>query len=288
MSERPRGRRIARVLALVVLGASAFAALWAFVIEPNRLVVRSVTLPLPRLRTLRVAVLSDLHAGANFVGIDKIRAIVSRLNEAQPDVVLLLGDYLNNGANPNEETRPLKGGYLLPEIVAPELGKLRARHGVFAVLGNHDWWLDGERIARLLRAQSITVLENDATAITLASGETFWLAGVADAMTRSPEIPRALAKVPDGAVVIVMTHSPDIFPEVPARVTLTLAGHTHGGQVSLPFVGAPIVPSRFGPRYAAGHVVEGDRHLYVTTGIGTSILPLRFGVPPEVVLLSFE
>lgn len=195
----------------MVLGAAAFAALWAFVIEPNRLVVRNVTLKLPRAPKLRIAVLGDLHAGAHFIGVDKLRAIVARTNETQPDLVLLLGDYLNNGASPTEETRPLKGGFLLPEIVAPELGKLRAKYGVFAVLGNHDWWLDGERITAVLRAQSITVLENDATSIALPAGETLWLAGVADAMTRSPEIPRALAKVPEGALVIVMTHSPESF-----------------------------------------------------------------------------
>ena len=82
-----------------------------------------------------------------------------------------------------------------------------------------------------------------------------------------------------------MTHNPDVFPDVPARVALTLAGHTHGGQVRFPFVGAPVVPSRFGPRYAQGLVTEGGRHLFVTSGLGTSIFPVRFRVPPEIALL---
>jgi predicted MPP superfamily phosphohydrolase len=92
--------------------------------------------------------------------------------------------------------------------------------------------------------------------------------------------------VKDDAPVILMTHNPDVFPLVPERVALTLAGHTHGGQVRLPFVGAPVIPSRFGRRFAAGHVVEGGRHLFVATGVGTSILPVRFRVPPAVAVLT--
>jgi hypothetical protein len=98
----------------------------------------------------------------------------------------------------------------------------------------------------------------------------------------------ALREVPAGDPVILYTHNPDIFPGVPARVSLTVAGHTHGGQVNLPLLGRPVVPSRFGQRYAFGHVEEGGRHLYVGGGVGTSIIPVRFRVPPEVVVLSLE
>jgi hypothetical protein len=86
----------------------------------------------------------------------------------------------------------------------------------------------------------------------------------------------------------LLTHNPDVFPGVPARVTLTLAGHTHGGQVRLPLLGTPIVPSEFGSRYVAGHVVEGGRHLYVATGTGTSLVPVRFRVPPTVTVLALS
>ncbi len=92
----------------------------------------------------------------------------------------------------------------------------------------------------------------------------------------------------DSEPVLLLTHNPDIFPTVPERVALTLAGHTHGGQVRLPWIGTPIVPSRFGQRFAAGHVVEGGRHLFVATGVGTSIIPVRFRVPPAVTLLLVE
>jgi predicted MPP superfamily phosphohydrolase len=98
----------------------------------------------------------------------------------------------------------------------------------------------------------------------------------------------ALKEVADESPVLVLSHRPDIFPAVPSRVALTLAGHTHGGQIRLPLVGAPVVPSRFGQAYAAGHVEQGGRHLFVTTGIGTSILPVRLGVPPEMVVLELS
>ena len=106
-------------------------------------------------------------------------------------------------------------------------------------------------------------------------------------MTGGSDVSRALSAVPSDATrIIALTHNPDLFPQVPARVTMTLAGHTHGGQVRLPFWGSPVVPSRFGQRYAAGHVIENGRHLFVTTGIGTSIIPVRFGVPPSIALLT--
>jgi predicted MPP superfamily phosphohydrolase len=113
--------------------------------------------------------------------------------------------------------------------------------------------------------------------------------GISDYMTGRHDVGVALATVPpDGAPIIALTHNPDVFPDVPARVAITLAGHTHGGQVRLPFWGSPIVPSRFGQRYAAGHVVEGGRHLFVTTGIGTSIIPVRFRVPPVIDVLTLS
>jgi predicted MPP superfamily phosphohydrolase len=114
----------------------------------------------------------------------------------------------------------------------------------------------------------------------------FWLAGLADLWTRPQHIGQTIAKVPQGKPVIAMTHNPDIFPHLSPSVQLLLAGHTHGGQVNFPLIGRPIEPSDFGQRYGAGHVFENGHHLFVTTGIGTSILPIRFRVPPEIVLLT--
>jgi len=114
----------------------------------------------------------------------------------------------------------------------------------------------------------------------------FWLAGVQDFASAHPNIDGTLSEVSDESPVIVITHSPDIFPRVPARVSLTLAGHTHGGQVYLAGLGRLIVPSRYGQRYASGHIRESGRDLYVTTGVGTSIIPVRFRVTPEIVVLN--
>ena len=103
---------------------------------------------------------------------------------------------------------------------------------------------------------------------------------------RLKDIRGTLAQVAGSEPVIVFTHTPDIFPEIPDRVSLTLAAHTHGGQMHFPLFGRPMVPSRYGQRYACGHVVEGGRHLYVTPGVGLSIIPVRLGVPPEITLLE--
>ena len=100
------------------------------------------------------------------------------------------------------------------------------------------------------------------------------------------DLPGTLAQIIGNDPAILLAHEPDIFPKVPARISLTLCGHTHGGQVNLPFIGRPIVPSRFGQRYAYGHVIENDRHLIVSAGLGCSILPARFRVPPEIVVVE--
>jgi predicted MPP superfamily phosphohydrolase len=153
------------------------------------------------------------------------------------------------------------------------------------VLGNQDWWLDGRYVRRLLEEAGIKVYENEARPVETGDGRRLWIAGLADLSTRTVDLPGTLEKITDDAPVLLLSHSPDVFPEVPERVALTLAGHTHGGQFNLPFIGRLIVPSRFGQRYAYGHIVEGGRQMFVSSGIGNAILPARYGVPPEIVLL---
>ena len=271
-------KRAAAVIALsaVILGA------WAFWLEPASLgvVEEELSLNWPGERPLRVAVLADLHVGSPFNGLDRLRTIVDRTNAAKPDLICILGDLVITG---------VRGGqFVPPEDIAATLAGLRAPSGVFAVLGNHDDWLDHDRVKRALESNGIPVIEETAVRLATAAGPV-WVAGISDLWMGRPDIPAALARVPDdGSPVLLLTHNPDVFPDVPARVTLTLAGHTHGGQVRFPFVGAPIVPSRFGQRFAAGHLVEGGRHLFVATGVGTSILPVRFRVPPAVNVLTLR
>lgn len=282
--------RVALAAALVVL---ALLAAWAFWLEPASLTVRRASLKVPGWRAehagMRVALLTDLHVGAPHMGLERLRRVVERTNAEAPDVVLITGDFVIGGPkDKGGERGGVAGGtFVEPEPIAGELKHLRAPLGVYAVLGNHDWWFDGERLTRALEGAGLRVLENGAARVE-SGGRALWLAGVADLWTRKPDVEGALREVPAGEPVILFTHNPDIFPGVPARVTLTVAGHTHGGQVNLPLFGRTVVPSRFGQRYAYGHVVEGGRHLYVGGGVGTSIIPVRFRVPPEVVVLSLE
>ena len=273
----------ARIAWFATLGCLALGAAWAFVIEPSRLVLRETQLTLPScppsLKGLRIAVISDLHAGSPYITIDKIHLIVETTNAAKPDLILLPGDFVINGV--------LGGSFMEPKTLASELKGLRARIGVFATLGNHDWWYNARRVKESLETASILMIENDAAMIK-RDGAAIWIVGIGDKLEGHPDIASALAKVDNSAPIIAITHNPDIFPSIPAKVALTIAGHTHGGQVALPIIGRPIVPSEFGQRYATGHIVEGGKHLFVATGIGTSILPVRFRVPPEISLLTIN
>jgi predicted MPP superfamily phosphohydrolase len=277
---KSRKKRIIKIVAAALVLGLVFAGVWAFFIEPNRLVVHEETLELQDwpagFNKLRIAVLADLHVGAPYIDAGKLQLVVSKVNQMQPDLIVLLGDFMSS----------VRGGKVVePEFIAENLKGLHARYGVFAVLGNHDWWFDGRRVMRALESVGIRVLENDVARIEL-NGQAIWLMGLGDLWTSKPDIEGTLTKITDTNPVIVLTHNPDLFPKIPSRVILTLAGHTHGGQVNLPFVGRLRVPSEYGQRYAAGHIVENNHHLFVTTGIGTSIIPIRFRVPPEIVLLT--
>lgn len=262
-------------------GAAAAAGLgvYAGYVEPRRLTVRRVELHPPRwpshLDGLRLGVASDFHAGVPYAGLDAIARAVDALNAEQPDVHLLLGDYLDSSQ--------ILRRRLAPEAVAEQLGRLEAPRGTFAVIGNHDWRHSGDRIWRGLEQNGITVLEDRAV-----EREGLWIVGLGDLRYRAPDVERALADVPEHAPNVVLSHDPDVFPHIPPSVSLTLSGHTHGGQVAIPLLRRPLIPSRYGERYARGHIVEDGRQLYVTHGVGTSGLPLRFLAPPEVVVLTLR
>jgi predicted MPP superfamily phosphohydrolase len=247
---------------------------------------------------LSIGVIADVHAGGPLMPTERIRAIAERTNELKPDMIVLLGDF---AASHKFKTRSVA-----PEAWAEALSVLKAPLGVHAILGNHDWWDDlaaqrsgqGPVVGRrMLERHGIPVYENDAVRLE-KDGHGFWLAGLGDqlafvrAMRRRrhgrrgvDDLPATLAKLTDDAPAVLLAHEPDIFPKVPERVSLTLSGHTHGGQVRL-FGYSPRVPSRFGNRFAYGHIVENNRHLIVSGGLGCSVLPVRIGVPPEVVMVE--
>ena len=223
--------------------------------------------------------IGDLHAGAPYIDEAKIDRIVALTNAARPDLVLLAGDYVIQG---------VVGGEHMPiETVADKLRPLKAPLGVFAVIGNHDRWENAAHIENAFTAVGIPVLENKSLEIARAD-DALRLVGVSDTFTTVPNLADAFAGVPEAERALCFTHSPDIFVTLPQTCALTIAAHTHGGQVWLPWLGRVIVPSRFGQRYAAGLVHENGKALFVTTGIGTSIIPVRFFVPPEISLLNVK
>lgn len=278
--------------------------------EPFRLnVTRYRVLPRrwPLSLKLRIAVIADLHACRPWMPVERIAQIVARTNALMPDVVLLPGDFVVGH-------RMSKFSSDVPhDEWAAALARLQAPLGVHAVLGNHDWWEDvavqrrrsGPVAAALaLRRAGIPVYENDVVRLE-KDGQAFWIAGLGDQWAFWPrpenyvrfrlhgkldyegvdDLSGTLAKVSDDAPVILVAHEPDVFAQVPERVALTVCGHTHGGQVNLAGF-TPIVPSKFGSRYVYGHIVEGGRDLVVSAGLGLSGLPVRFGRPPEIVVIE--
>jgi len=261
----------------------AGVVVWGVLIEPSFLLVRHQTIQInawpKELDGLRIVAISDIHAGAPFIDDKKLRLIVERTNQLQPDVIVLLGDYMTSDGWLRRQVQP--------EVLAPVLKDFRAPLGVYSVLGNHDWWYNGQRVRRALEANGMKVLDEEAVELK-TRGTSLWLVGLADLWTQPQHIENTFAKVPENAPVIALAHNPDIFPRLPKRLPLLIAGHTHGGQVKFPLIGRPVQSSHVGDHYAAGHVFENDHHLFVTTGIGTSILSVRFGVPPEIVLLTLK
>ena len=269
-----------RALLAAFLVGFACAA-WGFGWEPRTLVEREYALSLPRWSPacdgMRVDVLTDLHTGSPHNGVDNLDRIVRRLVASDADAVLMAGDYLILSV--------FLGTYVAPEIVAEHLRPLTARKPVFAVLGNHDWWKDGAKVRAALESAGVVVLENEARKVTLDHCQA-WIVGIGDLWEGKPDVTRAFAGIDGDAPVLAITHNPDLFPQLPERASLLVAGHTHGGQVSLPMLGRPVLP--VDERYAIGEYVEGGRHLFVSPGVGTSILPFRFGVPPEISRLTLH
>ena len=267
--------RASRVLGSAVGLGLLGAVLNATVRTPRRLVVRDVPLAVPgwpaELDGLRVAVVADLHAGAPVMGLERLGRVVQQVVDARPDLVVLLGDHLAD---------VWLGTHLHPEQVADVLAGLRGAAPVVGVLGNHDWYAGGHRVRRALEAAGLPVLAE--SAVPLLDGR-LWVAGVSDLWERTPSVERALADVPAGAPVVLLTHNPDVVLDVPPHVQLVLAGHTHGGQVRVLGRGVHTISERTGNRLTAGWFAS--ERLYVTAGVGASIAPVRTVLPEVPVLV---
>ncbi len=292
---------------LAALGAAGAATLGYGIYEPlmrpriTRYDLRPARWPAGS--ELTIAVLADFHACDPWMSAERIRSIVATTNALGADLIALLGDFVVS----DRFYRRFATGDVAPQEWAQALAQLRAPLGVHAILGNHEWWSDakvqetgqGPPASRgFLEAAGIPVYENDV--VRLAKGaQAFWLAGLGDQIAFLPsrrlhpgrrigvdDLNLTLAKVIDDAPVILLAHEPDIAPRVPERVSLMLSGHTHGGQVRL-FGWSPIVPSRYGNRFAYGHVRE-RCDLIVSGGLGCSIFPIRIGMPPEIVVVTLR
>ncbi|MGA8650769.1 MAG: metallophosphoesterase, partial [Xanthobacteraceae bacterium] len=280
-----RRRLLAGAAGLIGLSAAATAS-YAATIETQSLVVTRYALKPPRWpagRKLSITVIADLHAGGPNMLLPRVQRVVDTANALKSDLIVMLGDYIARYQFAIER---------VPDPVwAAELARLQAPLGIWAILGNHDWWYDLAGVRSALADVRIPLLENQAVLLG-PEGERFWVAGVGDQIAHRighgrfrgvDDLPGTLAQVTTDDPVILLAHEPDIFPRVPPRVALTFAGHTHGGQIRVPLIWPAFVPSKYGKRYAYGHVVEHDRHLIVSGGLGTSIIPARLGVPPEIV-----
>ena len=274
---------------------------YAYFIEPNRLVINQQELKVKGLDTafdgLKIVAISDIHGGSNGVTVENIRRLVQTVNAQQPDIVVILGDFVSQTSGNDDIVHSALKMDL--ETMSQALTGFSAKYGVFAVLGNHDFWYGDEQVANALTRSGIKVLQNEVVSIPYG-GRNLRILGLKDHMhietwtKYATDAQNAILNGPEGDDIIVLEHSPDVFPIVAGAnpiskdIKLFIAGHTHGGQVWLPILGMPIVPSSYGQRYARGHVRENDIDLFVTTGVGTSVLPIRFLMPPEIAVLTIS
>jgi predicted MPP superfamily phosphohydrolase len=270
----PLGRQPGKPLRSLALSLSAAAR--SALSEPYRLTIEHQQIFLkrlpPALDGFRIVQLSDIHLSP-FTSSQQIARAVQTATNLQPDIIALTGDYIS------KERR-----YAAP--CAELLGKLRARHGVYAVLGNHDHWTDAALITDLFRAEDITVLINQGMRFE-KNGASFWLAGVDDTMVGLEDLPLALAGSQGDEMKLLLAHNPIVLRRAAREgVDLVLSGHTHGGQVKL--TSDRNTKARPRRRVLKGLAAEGETQIYVTRGLGTVVLPVRFGCPPEVSLLELR
>ena len=265
-------------LFLFLLAAGAALLGWAYRTAMADPLVREAAVSLPDWpageRPIRAVLVSDIHVAGPDMPPSRLTRIVGQINALRPDLVLIAGDFVS------DRTLATRS-YPFVEAVAP-LARLRSRLGTLAVLGNHDHWRNADEARSALRRSGVMLLDNRAAAV-----GPLVIGGLDDAFTSHDDLPMLVRRMRalEGAR-LVLSHSPDPFPSLPADIGLMLAGHTHCGQIRLPLIGAIATMSEHGDRYACGRIEEDGRTLIVGAGLGTSLVPLRLGAAPDLWLIE--
>lgn len=274
---RSQLRILTGLIATLLVVAGIALAIWARFVHPFRTQVRHVIMPLPRrhahLNGITIAFAADLHVGPHF-RTDDLKATTDALRRARPDIVIFGGDYVCESPR-----------FIDPTIPALKDMASTARIGSWAILGNHDVANTPERMIDAMRDAGIGVLVNESVEVETEKGS-IWFVGIDDAVLGHPDLPGSFRDVPADAATIVLWHEPDRAEHiVPFDPLFMLSGHTHGGQVRLPVVGAIAAPI-LGKRYVWGRYDVDGMPLYVTSGIGMYRPPIRVNCPPEVVIVT--
>lgn len=257
------------------------AGFWGVCVEPQQLSPRRVARKSWTGSDLKIVFFSDLHAGAPHIDCAYIKDLVDRINAESPDLVLIGGDIVTAGV--------LGGTRMAATDVANLLGKLSAKLGVFAVLGNHDWWYGGAEVASALKIHGIEILENQGKLIERADKSKLWLIGIGDDFTDHSNPRKAFALTNRDWPKIIFMHDPGSILQIRESFYAAFAGHMHGGQVFIPGIGALVTLSRAPRQWVADDWIDSTQGtILVSRGIGTSILPIRLNAPPEYVIASLR
>jgi predicted MPP superfamily phosphohydrolase len=282
-------RKFLRTSLAAATSAAIPLAAYAQWVEPHHLTVERLELKIPNLPEafdgFRIAQLSDFHYGT-YTGEHEISAAVRLANSLKPDLVVITGDFITA---PSFDRTPATTHPVYTELglCAQVLSGLSSANAVLGCVGNHDVWVNRQYIAEVFSSFAMTLLVNENRAIE-RNGKRLWIAGVDDAIFGTADFARALRGIPPNEPILMLAHEPDLADEAAKYpIAVQLAGHSHGGQIRFPLLGALYLPE-LAKKYPFGYYRVGKMHLYTNRGIGTIVLPYRFNAPPEVTIVTLR